>query len=57
MGVGEQDATTGQTVDVGRVNCSLVAAETIDPVLHVIDGKKQDIRRWLPMDGNGQKDR
>ena len=57
MGVGEQNAATGQAVDIGRVNRSLIAAQTVDPVLHVIDREKQDIRRLLPEGGGGPKHR
>ena len=45
MGVGEIDAVGREGVYVGRVNFSWVAAEAANPVIHVVDGEKEDIGR------------
>ena len=43
MRIGEQRATFGQPIDVRCVHDAFVPAETIHPVLHIINGEKQNI--------------
>ncbi len=44
MSVGEEHSARREPIDVGRVELSLVAAEHIHAIFHVIYGKEEDVR-------------
>ena len=56
MGVGEVEAALGQAIDIGGDGggCCVVAP---DPVVHVIDRKKQDIGSLGSFNGANRQDR
>ena len=44
MGVGEKCAPGGEAIDVGGLSLGMTA-EATDPVIEIVDGDEQDVRR------------